>query len=61
MDYYSCTLTFINKKLKWIDIEIKGVICDGFFYILPIDIPDSPINHHRANLINYSQLIEIKH
>ena len=57
MDYSTCTLTCIHKKLKRFDIEIPGIIFGGLCYTLPIEVPDQSIDHPRANLFNCSQLM----
>ena len=57
MNYSTCVLTCIHKKLKCFNTEIPGIICGRFRYILLIDIPDVPFDHHRANLLNCSQLL----
>jgi len=55
--YGTCTITCIYKKVKRFNIEITGIICGGLCYMLPIEVPDLPIDHPRANLFNYSQLM----
>ena len=57
MDYGICTLTSIHKKVKRFNIEIPGIIFGGLCYTLPIDVPDLPIDHPRANLLNFSYLM----
>ena len=47
MDYGTCTLICIHKKLKWFNIEIPGIIWGGLCYTLPIEIPYLLIEHPR--------------
>ena len=57
MDYGTCTLTCIYEKIKKFNIKIPGTICGGLCYMLPIDVPNLPIDHPRANLLKFSQLM----
>ena len=57
MDYGTCTLTCIHKKVKWFNIEITAIICGELCYTLPIEVLDLPIDNPRENLFNCSHLI----
>ena len=57
MDYGTCTLTCIHKKLSWFNVEIPGIIFGGLCYVLPIEIPDLPVDRPRENLLSCSHLM----
>ena len=57
MDYGTCTLTCIHKKVKQLHIKNPSIIQGGLCSTLPLEVPDLQIDHLRANHFNCSQLM----
>ena len=54
MDYGSCTLTCVHRKLPCKNIEIPGIIRGGLCFTLPLILPDLPKDHPEACILNSS-------